>query len=413
MNENIIIIDNQRYFIDSENDCLVPLDDYDSESNFELKNKIDKNNYIDKFDDNYLDYSLKKFEEVNDTNRTSTNTNTSSSTNTSSNTNTNTNTENLDNLNEWYMENYDIDFWENILSRNLEREEKKIIHGVWNENSLNIDVQVLQKNLIKKHCYIKSITNNIGNCLFESLASLGLGDNDLGISTHTMIRKSLATVLLMSKTEIGFFPKIDLTPEELFKNINDIEFVKDKKTGEIYEYDYDMMIYDLNSSFSWERLPTEFILMAVSRIYDVEIKIYHNKSDYVNLINVFENIPSETIRLGQINEEHYFPLLEIPDDLKNDPDVIHEILNTKVTYKKCLNEFKKWSKTMMDSIGLNNNFENKHKSHTHIQDSLIDKSDKIIDDSNSIKIMKSNNRLTVEQIEDYNEISNFDDFDVL
>ena len=130
MNENIIIIDNQRYFIDSDNDCLVPLDDYDSESNFELKNKIDKNNYIDKFgskfDDNYLDYSLKKFEEVNDINGTSTNTNK----NTSSSTDNNKNSENLDNLNEWYMENYDIDFWENILSRTLDGDEKKIFHGV-------------------------------------------------------------------------------------------------------------------------------------------------------------------------------------------------------------------------------------------------------------------------------------------
>lgn len=408
MNKNIIIIDNQRYFIDSDNDCLVPLDDYDSES-WSKTNQLDKINYNNKteskFDSNYLDYSLKKFEEITMTNnRNSNSINDQKSENSEK-------LENLDNLNEWYMENYDIDFWENILSRNLERYEKKLIHGVWNENSLNIDVQVLQKNLIKQHCYIKSITNNVGNCLFESLASLGLGDNDLGISTHSMIRKSLATVLLMVKTEIGFFPKIDLTPEELFKNINDIEFVKDKKTGVIYEYDYDMMIYDLNSSFSWERLPTEFILMTVSRIYDVEIKIYHNKSDYVNIINVLENPPNDIIRLGQINEEHYFPILEIPNDLKNDQDVINEILNTKVIYNRCINEFKKWSKTMMDSIGLNNNFETNHN--TDVQDSLINKSNKIIDDSNSIKIMKSNNKLTIEQIEDYKEISNFDDFDIL
>ena len=50
-----------------------------------------------------------------------------------------------------------------------------------------------------------------------------MGDNDLGINEHYMIRKNLAAVLLAVKTEIGFFPKIDLTPEELFKNINDVE----------------------------------------------------------------------------------------------------------------------------------------------------------------------------------------------
>ena len=409
MNENIIIIDNLRYFIDSDNDCLVPLD-YDPDSHYKLNTKIDNN---------YLDYSLKKFEEVNISHKYESNSNSNLNENLNENSenmdnlDNSNNSDNLDKLNEWYMQNYDINFWENILSRNLERYERKIIHGVWNENSLNIDIQVLQKNLIKHHCYIKSITNNTGNCLFESLALLGLGDNDLGISTYSMIRKSLATVLLMSKTEIGFFPKIDLTPEELFKNINDIEFVKDKKTGEVYEYDYDMMIYDLSTSFSWERLPTEFILMVVSRIYNVEIKIYHNKSDYVNIINVFENISVEIIRLGQINEEHYFPILEIPDDLKNDPEVIQEILNTKVIYNKCINQFKKWSKTMMDSFSLNNNYETKHDSYTYIQDSLIDKYDKIIHNSDSIKIMKCNNKLTKEQIEDYKEISNFDDFDIL
>ena len=203
---SIIIIDNQRYFYDKVSDSLVLL------NNENLQNKSDKINY--KSNNDELDNTM--------------------------------------NLNEWYMENYDIDFWENILSRNLDSDEIKLIHNVWNETSLNIDIQMLQQNIIDHNCYIKSITKNLGNCLFESLAELGLGDNDFGINKHEVIRKNIASVLLIMKTEIGFFPKIDLTPEELFKNINDIEFVKNKLDGQIYEYDYDMMIYDLSTNFSWE-----------------------------------------------------------------------------------------------------------------------------------------------------------------
>ena len=379
----IIIIDKQRYFYDYQNDCMVPIDDFNENLDNDCKKLINIEN------------------QTNQTNQTNQENN--------DNNGNNENNENTENLNEWYMGNFDIDFWENILSRNLDMDEKKIIHGIWNENSLNIDIQVLQKNLIKHNCYIKSITNNVGNCLFESLASLGLGDNDLAISTHAMIRKSLANILLMVKTEVGFFPKINLTPEELFKNINEIEFIKDKTTGQVYEYDYDMMIYDLNSSFSWERLPTEFLLMVVSRIYDVEIRIYHNKTDFVNIINVFDTNDNnqDIVRLGQINEEHYFPLLEIPNELKNDLDVIDEILNTKVQYNQCLNKFKKWSKIMMDSISSNDNFNNNYNVDTLRNINTCDNSN-----NDNIHIMKSNKMLTIEQIEDYNEISNFDEFDV-
>jgi hypothetical protein len=308
------------------------------------------------------------------------------------------------------MENYDIDFWENLLSRKLYKDEQKIIHGIWNESALNVDVKVLQKNIIKHNCYIKNKTNNIGNCLFESLASLGLGDNDLGITNHVMIRKSLAIVLLMVKTEIGFFSKNNLTPEEIFTNSNEIEFVQDKKTGEVYIYDYDMMIYDLNSSYSWERLPTEFILMALSKIYQVEIRIYHNSNDFVNRINVLDDVPENIIRLGQINEEHYFPLLKIPDELKNDSDVIDSILNTNVIYDKFIKQFKKWSKIMMDSMGHidvnckeKNELDNYNESNTkfNVSNTYI-----------TTTIMKSN-KLTTEQFEDYKQISNIEDFDVL
>ena len=404
-NNNILIIDGLKYFYDIDNNCLIPLDNFESKleltEQYNINEKKKDIQTKSSLNDNYLNYSLKKFEEVS---------------NNLDNDNK-INEENLDNINEWYMENYDIDFWENILSRNLDKDERKIIHGIWNETSLNVDVKVLQKNIIKHNCYIKSITNNIGNCLFESLASLGLGDNDLGISTHSMIRKSLASVLLLAKTEIGFFPKINLTPEEIFTNANEIEFIKDKKTGEVYIYDYDTMIYDLNSSYSWERLPTEFILMALSRIYQVEIRIYHNLTDFINKINVLEDEPENIIRLGQINEEHYFPLLEIPDELKNDHDVVDEILNTKIVYDKCLKQFKKWSKIMMDSMMSLNNISKNDNSIDNKSENCNQNYNKIIlDNSNDLNtdtIIMKTNKLTIEQQEDYKQILNIEDFDII
>jgi len=237
------------------------------------------------------------------------------------------------------------------------------------------------------------MTTNVGNCLFESIASLGLGNNNLGIKPSIMIRKNLAAILLLVKTEVGFFPNLpNLTPEEIFLNQNEIEMIKDTNTNQIYMYDYDMMIYDLNLNYSWTRLPMEFLLMTISRIYQVEILIYHNKTDYVNKINVWDKINNnvsyieiEKIRLGQINEEHYFPLLELVDELKSNPDTIDEILEIEIKYDKYSKLFKKWSKIMMESIGISG-------------------------EANNSIIMKTNKSLSQEQIDDYNQISNFDNF---
>jgi len=381
MSNEIIIIEDKKYYWDYITDCLIQLDDKIIEIN------DNSTEYLNRSDESFLE----------------------STTN-------NKNNKNIQLIeDEWYSNIYDIDFWEEMLGRNLNYKEKKMFHGIWNENKLNTDIKMLQKNIIKYNCYIKSITDNIGNCLFESLASLGLGDNDLGINTHEMLRKNIGSVLLLAKTEINFFPLINLTPEEIFINGNEIEFIEEKITGDVYEYDYDMMILDLSSNFSWERLPTEFIFMGISRIYEVEILIYHNKTNYIHKINVWDNSnPNiEIIRLGLINEEHYFPLLELPEELANEPSVIDEILNTEIKYTKSLNKFKKWAKLMMDSIDATNNHleiysSNECKSNECETSELVE-----TNESNKLKIMITNKKLTNELMEDYKQISNFDDFDII
>jgi hypothetical protein len=162
----------------------------------------------------------------------------------------------------------------------------------------------------------------------------------MGILPSEMIRKNLAFLLLAVKTEIGFFQNLqNLTPEEIFLNQNDIEFVKKIGTKDVYIYNYDVMILDLSARYYWKRLPTEFLLMTISRIYQVEILIYHNKTDFINNINVWNNLthfndPLEKIRLGQICEEHYFPLLELPDEFKNDKDILDKIIGINIIVVK-------------------------------------------------------------------------------
>jgi hypothetical protein len=284
---------------------------------------------------------------------------------------------------------FNIDYWEKKLRRSLTFKEKKLFHKVFNEQESNNKIKGLQYNLMKNNCYILRKTNNIGNCLFESLAEFGLGDNNIGIPPVDMIRKSVATILLVMKNELYFFPSIELTLEELFNNSNDIELVKDNKKNEIYIYDYNAMIIDLLSKNTWNRLPTELILMTISRIYEVELLIYHNKSSYVNKINVFSNMICsdqniQTIRLGQINEEHYFPVAKIPDELKDVPDIVHEHLNNIIEYDYYSNKFIDWTNNIVKNDGKKKDV-----------------------------IMNTINKTDEETINDYVQISSLDDFDII
>lgn len=320
-----------------------------------------------------------------------------------------------ENYNNIIDDNIDIDFWQDLLSRKLYKKENKIIYKVWLEKSLNSDIKDLQKNLIKLNCVIKEKTNNSGDCLFESLASFGLGENDSGIEPHIMIRNNVASILLSCKNEINFFPNINMTPNELFENINEIDIVRENDTNDIYIYDYDTMILDLNTDSSWERLPTEFIMMTISRIYKVKFLIYHNKTDYVNKINVWNEVISddliETIKLGQINEEHYFPVIEISDKLKNQLEINNELLN--IYYDDNINEYKIWANLMLNSLTSNTNLNNETINNDKSIDEYInsDKNENNITNCKTIKkkLIKNDIESNIEK-QDYIEISNMNDF---
>ena len=258
-----------------------------------------------------------------------------------------------ENKDTWYPSKPDINLWESFLNRNLTIEEKEIMLEVIVEIDLNNQIQLLKKNILEQNCFIPKLTNNNGNCLFESLSVLGLGENELGIEQSEMIRNNLSSVLLYIRNCTDFFPNISLSPEEIFNNSNDIEFIK-FKNQEVWEYNYDMMICDLRTNKSWTRLPTELILMSISRIYQVKIFIHHNKTKYTNIINVWENSLLDTsldiIHLGLINEEHYIPILEIPKELFSDPDILKQISNINLKYSSAKTIYNKWVEIISLSI---------------------------------------------------------------
>jgi hypothetical protein len=125
-------------------------------------------------------------------------------------------------------------------------------------------------------------------------------------------------------------------------NNNDVKSFNNIKI----KYDFNCMINDLRSEGSWSRLPTELILMSISRIYNFKILIYHNKTHYITEINQYYDNNYEIIRLGLINENHYFPVLELDKELHNNPDVIKQILDYKIEYTDNFNKFRKWKNNL-------------------------------------------------------------------
>jgi hypothetical protein len=242
----------------------------------------------------------------------------------------------------------DFDLWESFLNRSLEKKEREVIHDYLLENDTNLQIKGLHYNLISNGPYlIPKLTKNNGNCLFESLSYLGYG-------TPSEIRKNIAALLLLVKHDYDFFLGSNACPEELFINCNDVEIVKDKNTGQVYEYDYDAMIVDLYTNHSWSRLPMELILMTISRIYEVRIKIFSNKSEYINVISICDsnNLNLDTIHLGHINEEHYVPVIKIDDEIISNSLLMNEFIKSYPKYISAKNEYHKWGEQMAVSIGL-------------------------------------------------------------
>ena len=251
----------------------------------------------------------------------------------------------------YYPKTSDIETWESFLNRDLTMEEKLYLMDVVIEKGLNKEIYCLQENLKRDGTlYIPKLTSNVGNCLFESLEILGYGDAE-------QIRKNVSAVMTLSSKDELFFPHIHQSLRGIFTNSNDIATVLDKDEEKAYKYNYDMMLVDLYSKHSWSRLPTELILMVISRIYKIEILIYHNNTQYVSKVNVWSDMPIiDTIRLGQLNEEHYVPIKQITDAISANSAnsansaISSDMINKKIKYVKAKNRFHKWARELVLNI---------------------------------------------------------------
>jgi hypothetical protein len=224
------------------------------------------------------------------------------------------------------------DKWKLYLERRLTNKELHILGNVRSEARMNDKIDSLYDKceLLDPKLYIPSLTELVGNCLFESLNYHNI------CSSVENLREGLAYVMYQFKDYKNFFPGQAETLNELFVCFNDIEYVFCNDDKKLYKYNYDIMCQDLADDRSWSKLPTQLILMVVSYIFKIKIDIINSdtKVSWVNTIDIHKENSTNTIQIGHISESHYVPL----DILGDDEDIV------RIHYSVCKNRFIKWAK---------------------------------------------------------------------
>lgn len=225
----------------------------------------------------------------------------------------------------------DIDYWEKEIKRKLEPNERKLLKWVENEFYKNRLLDQLQQKLHDDGFYIPQLSQDDGNCLYDSLYILGL------IHNIDIFRNSIASLMMIFKDYKEFLPNINIPLKELFEYQNDIEYVYCSKTNRLFKYTYDIMCMDLATTTTWTRLPTQLILTVISLIFNIKLKIHHD-NNHITEISAL-NDTTEEIHLLLIGESHYMPLLKT-----NNKE------NKFVFYRDSLSMFIKWTKNLRNEL---------------------------------------------------------------
>jgi hypothetical protein len=213
--------------------------------------------------------------------------------------------------------------WTKYLNRELTIEEKHLFNTVRMEKMLNMQLEKINENINKKNLEISYLTPLDGNCLFESLSYLGVGNNS------DELRKAVCYLMVIFKDYKNFFPDQAETISELFQVFNEIEYVHCRQDSRIYKYSFEVMCQDLYEACNWTRLPTQLILMFISKIFNLNIIIIQENGFEHNIfVGDKEAIP---IYLAHLSESHYLPIDKIKDNLKE------------LEYDNCKNNFIKWA----------------------------------------------------------------------
>ena len=198
--------------------------------------------------------------------------------------------------------------WTKYLNRELNTEEKYLFNSVKMEKIMNIHINKINELIINRDLEVSNISVVDGNCLFDSLCSLGFGNSS------DELRKSITYLMYIFKDYKNFFNDQQETLNELFTIFNEIELVYCKNTCKIYKYNFDIMCQDMYESCNWTRLNTQLVLMFISKIFNINITIINDNGFETTIHQGNEN--ANNIFLAHINESHYLPISKF-DDIDN------------------------------------------------------------------------------------------------
>lgn len=229
--------------------------------------------------------------------------------------------------------------WSDYLNRDLFPEETYIIENVRHERDFNEKVKKLHEVAKSKNYYIPKLTKLHGNCLFESLEYFNICED------KDYMRKGIAHLLLLFRDYKGLIKGDDnRTIEQLFNDTNDIENILCRDEDRAYKYNFTAMCQDLASDFSWTRLPTELIMIFMSKIFNIKFLVVSNLSDYVNVVTANDDSENPiNILLGHIGETHYVPLMWKCGKPEEEIELYHQEYKTK---------FVQWAHMMEQSVNM-------------------------------------------------------------
>lgn len=246
-----------------------------------------------------------------------------------------------------YKSTSNRDYWQKSLKRvhkRLSKKDNSYLRSVRNEYLNNCAIQRIHKRALKDNLYIPCLTKLVGNCMFESMEHAGLCEN------HDEFRKAMA-ILFFTLGDCSIISTYTEPLKEVFTFFNDIEYVYCYKTEKLYKYSYYTMCSDMYKNCSWSRLPAELVLTVIATIFKIRIHIYNDNGNVIkicdkNMINVIPlNDDNDNIYLALIGENHYVPLVRIPDEMD-----INSLVCPK--YVDCSKHFHEWAKTKADIAGL-------------------------------------------------------------
>lgn len=173
------------------------------------------------------------------------------------------------------------------------------------ETKLEKMMKNLDINCKKKNYLISKITNMNGDCFFEVLLSNNICDNVVEM------RRMVAILFMNFRYVKGFFKKFPHnTLQNLFDEFNTTQIYR--INGKDIPYTYDVMCYDLIQKGSWNKLPTHFMMMIISKCYNIKFIIINSNNENIIEINESKNNDkTKEIGLGFLPEFHYVGIKKI------------------------------------------------------------------------------------------------------